>query len=162
MNKRINKKLSKRLSEILPNEYKDAWKMSRSDDDGYILKGTLCLGGGVDYWGEGQDHETIFECYSQQFGWSGIFGFHPEGHPLSGYPLLDKKRFTGKRAIEIAKIESKQSLRRCYPLINGITLERNANQEEFKLDIDIFSKQPSSDELQAFVDTLNHIANKSP
>lgn len=100
VNHRIEKKLSQRLVEILPEWYRDAWKCEETQ--------VMCTGGGTDYWGEGMDAYTVYENFIGADGggyeWSGIWGFYPEGHELEHYPLHDKKRLTGKRIIEIAKM----------------------------------------------------------
>jgi len=100
MNPRIEKKLSKRLIQILPEMYRDAWKC----DETHVM----CVGGGTDYWGEGQDAYTVLEDFTgiNQGGycWFGLWGFYPDGHRFERYPVPDKKKQTGKRIIEIAKI----------------------------------------------------------
>lgn len=129
MKARIEKKLSKRLVELLPM-YKNAW-ICEEGIDNYIIKpddidvpktaknmrryydglihvnNVYHLGGGLDYWGEANDTYTVFEGFVGRLGsidWSGIFGWHPSNHEFSAYPLFPKKRLTGKQAIHIAKL----------------------------------------------------------
>lgn len=107
MNERIRKKISKRLVDLFPEEFKHAFKISSVDElPCGVIPGTYCTGGGVSYWGEGEDMESVLESYMQTYGWSGVFGWHPSGHQYFGYPLIDRKRLTGKRIIQIAKIEA--------------------------------------------------------
>lgn len=54
VNERIEKKLSKRLCEIAPSIFSEAWK----DDHGI-----MCVGGGSDYWGEFEDAYTCWEWW---------------------------------------------------------------------------------------------------
>lgn len=100
MNPRIEKKLSKRLVELLPKTYHYlAWKCNSSQ--------VFHVGGGVDYWGEGQDSYTVLKDFAfgqSPYEWLGMFGFYPEGHRFAHYPIHDKRRRTGKRIIEIAKL----------------------------------------------------------
>lgn len=100
MNDRIEKKLSKRLTQILPCKYRNAWKCK----DTFVM----CTGGGVNYWGEGEDSYTVYEDFigTQQSGyiWEALWGIYPEGHQFESFPIPDKKRQTGKRLIEIAKM----------------------------------------------------------
>lgn len=106
MNHRIEKKLSKRIAQILPNEFKDAWVCDET--------GCLHVGGGLDYWGEGQDAHSVLASFASLCGggyeWYGIFGFYPEGHAFEHYPYPDQKRKTGKRIIEVAQLIASSEL----------------------------------------------------
>ena len=105
---RIIKKLSKRLAEILPKRYCDHWVdddvMEGAYDNNTRVKGCLMIGGGVDYWGEGQDAFTICTDFSDRYEWMGMFGFYPDGHQFEYWPVIDPKKRTGKRLIDIAKL----------------------------------------------------------
>ena len=96
MNARIEKKLSKRLVEVAPNLFKDAWL----SNDG---KNVYCIGGGVDYWGEGQDEYTIWEWFKFNWYWLGDFPRHPEGHEFEFYPNTDGFNPTPTNLIKLAK-----------------------------------------------------------
>jgi len=102
MKERIIKKLSKRIIEILPGDYQDAWVCC---DRGW------CIGGELDYWGEGTDDYTVLEDFkwNASYEWSGIFGFYPAWHQLAGYPIHDHKRKTGQRLIEVARLLAKRA-----------------------------------------------------
>ncbi len=72
MKARIEKKLSKRLVELYPALYCSAWRDEEPSalayEQGSRVRHVLSVGGGVDYWGEGQDaYGTPFD----DGGWTG-------------------------------------------------------------------------------------------
>lgn len=95
MNDRIEKKLSKRIVELLPKTYaRDAW------EDDY---GCMVIGGEDDGWGNTTDVYSVLDDLSG-YEWWGMFGEHPHCHNFAYSPLLDPKKPTGKRVIQMAKL----------------------------------------------------------
>lgn len=108
MKARIEKKICKRLVQILPDMFKHAQVSSEPTDlaweQGTSVSGMYYVGGGVDYWGEGEDAYSVLEAFWDIYDWCPpIFNPYPEGHELEGYPQRDKNRWTGKYAIACAK-----------------------------------------------------------
>lgn len=102
MKRRIEKKLSKRIAQILPDHYSHSWKCEYTQ--------MICVGGEVNYWGEGQDEYSVYEEFRMNYPWFALWGFYPEGHRFEHYPVHDKKRATGKRLIEVANIIKQREL----------------------------------------------------
>jgi hypothetical protein len=91
MKARIEKKLSKRLVKIAPNQFADAWIddtdiSELSYEQGVRIGRIYSMGGGTDYWGEGQDAFTAWEWLKNNWEWCGDFPVYPEGHRFEGYP----------------------------------------------------------------------------
>lgn len=109
MKARIEKKICKKLAQILPPEfYRDAWTDSevteKALDQGSRVSGLLCVGGGVDYWGEGQDEYTVLEDFKNHYDWHPpIYNPYPDGHQFERLPMPSKKRLTGYYLIKCAK-----------------------------------------------------------
>lgn len=76
-NDRQDKKLSKKLKEAAPKLFKGAWKCEESN--------VWCIGGGVDYWGEGLDAYSCFEWIYKNYEYFGDFPVYPEGHKFEGF-----------------------------------------------------------------------------
>lgn len=95
MNARIEKKLSKHLVELLPKVYKYAWKEYGVNEQAYSegnrVKNCFCVGGGVDYWGEGEDAYTVWDDFKSNYMFIGNFpvrdinGFEFEWPDTSGF-----------------------------------------------------------------------------
>lgn len=110
MKPRIEKKLSKRLAEIAPSLFGDAWvdrdKMESSWDQGVGVSHCLCVGGGVDYWGEGQDAYTVWAAWTGHsywaWEWHGDFPDYPEGHEFHGYPDTRSFKATTHNLLRLA------------------------------------------------------------
>ncbi len=95
MKPRIEKKLSKRLCEVAPRLFKDAWRCKDT--------GVMCVGGGVDYWGEGQDEFTVYEDWRAIFMWhSSLFPVYPEGHKFEDFPNTEGFKVSAKSLIALA------------------------------------------------------------
>lgn len=110
MKARIEKKLCKKIAEILPRKYYgDAWLDKDEPSElaykqGSRVSGILCIGGGVDCWGEGQDGYTVLKSFIQVVDWcKPLHKPYPKGHELEHYPMPLGKRFTGKFLIECAR-----------------------------------------------------------
>lgn len=110
MKSRIIKKLSKKIAEILPEMYKDAWIEKDIHEESYSqgnsVSGVLCIGGGLDYWGEGEDVYTVLEDFANHHDWhKPIYDPYPEGHKWEGMPRPRKMRQpTGQHLIKCAKL----------------------------------------------------------
>ncbi len=108
MKARIEKKLSKKISEILPLMYKDSWIdediTELSFKQGVRVSHIVSVGGGVDYWGEGQDYESVFDDFKSSYQWCRpIYNPFPDGHKWEGMPKPDKNKLTGKYLINCAR-----------------------------------------------------------
>tara|TARA_Y100000310_G_scaffold283934_1_gene306272 strand:+ start:412 stop:768 length:357 start_codon:yes stop_codon:yes gene_type:complete len=113
MKARIIKKLSKKISELLPDEYKDKWIdkhdkfLCESYDQGSRVKNCFYIGGELDLWGEGTDSYTVLEDFKDNFStYQGYWGFYGEGHKFEGMPKHAPYRLTGQKLIALAKITS--------------------------------------------------------
>lgn len=110
MKARIEKKLSKRLATIAPSLFRDAWidrdKMPEAWDQGVRVSHCYCIGGGVDYWGEGQDSYSLWEAWTGHsywaWPWHGDFPSYPEDHELHGYPDTGQFRPTTRNLLKLA------------------------------------------------------------
>lgn len=111
MKARIEKKLSKRLVEIAPIIFAEAWQESSDEPtelaykQGSRVSGLMCVGVGLDYWGEGQDAYSCWEWWSGAFGYYGDFPCDEEGYPLQGY-----LRPIGTQLLKLAARAEKQLL----------------------------------------------------
>lgn len=109
MKARIEKKLCKKIAEILPYEfYGRAWTDGEVTElafnQGSRVSSILYVGGGVDYWGEGEDEYTVLEDFKSHVDWHPpIFNPWPQGHKWEGLPMPNKNRLTGKYLIECAR-----------------------------------------------------------
>lgn len=91
MKARIEKKLSKRLVEIAPSIFRSAWvdKYEPSElayEQRTRVSHVWCVGGGTDYWGEGQDAYTVWEDWKSNWSRHGPLESFPEGHEFGCYP----------------------------------------------------------------------------
>ena len=91
--------MSKKICEIAPNIYsynpdgpsvKRAWIHAGAIENAWGenvgVKNCPCVGGGVDYWGEGQDYYTVFEHFRSHYHWILDFPDYPEGHRFEHMP----------------------------------------------------------------------------
>lgn len=107
MNARQIKKLSKRLVQIAPVLFKDAWQdfdepMEQSYKEGHNMSGCYYVGGGLDYWGEGMDAYTVWEYWESNFYWIGPFDAYPEGHEHAGFPDIGGFKATTQNLLKLA------------------------------------------------------------
>lgn len=125
MKARIQKKLCKRLLEIAPSHYDDAWLDKGEPSDLAYEQSTRVshiwsVGGGVDSFGEGCEVYTVWDDWKQNWCWHGPFEAYPEGHKLEGYPNTDGFRVTTvnllKLAAECERLGTKNSLERLRAL----------------------------------------------
>jgi hypothetical protein len=113
MKARIEKKLSKRLVEVAPLVFKDAWQEEHCEPtqlaykQGSRVSGLWCVGGGMDYWGEGLDAYSVWEYWSSNFMWQCNFPRYPEGHRFEHYPDTRGFRATAKSLLNLARTENK-------------------------------------------------------
>lgn len=136
MKPRIEKKLSKKLAEILNSVRgftpKDVWidqelelhqvyyayknekplspKQKRANYQQRVrVNGMPSIGGGLDYWGECQDWNSVLYCAREFLIWT-MFDISPfdEKTCHGGYPIVNM-RLTGKNVIFLARkyVESK-------------------------------------------------------
>ena len=109
MKARIIKKLSKKLSLILPKEYKASWVdnsvMEESWEQGSMVSNCTMIGGGLDYWGEGTDHYTVLYDFRWHFlQWQGLWGVYGEYEEFEDMPKPAPYRLTGQKLIELARL----------------------------------------------------------
>jgi hypothetical protein len=109
MKARIEKKLCKKIVEILPdNFYSHSWADNEvselAENQNTRVSGVLYIGGGVDYWGEGEDEYTVLYDFAMHFNWHPpIYNPYPDGHKWEGLPMGTKKRLTGQYLIKCAR-----------------------------------------------------------
>ena len=130
MKPRIEKKLSKKLARILRNvrgfTSKDVWidselelfephyewsnkgpltsKQKRQNHQQRVRVNHMpSVGGGVDYWGEGQDHESVLYAAKEMLCWE-MFELEPFDQETckGGYPMITMK-LTGKNVLALAR-----------------------------------------------------------
>jgi hypothetical protein len=111
MKARIEKKLSERLIQLAPKMFKNAWidKYETSElaqKQGTRVSNIYSVGGGVDYWGEGQDAYTAWEWLTLNWEWIGDFPSYPEGHKLEGYPDTSGFRPTTRNLLRYVAINA--------------------------------------------------------
>jgi len=107
MNARIEKKLSKRLASMCKNLFKGAWVLEDcgselADYQGSRITHCYHVGGGVDYWGDGQDAYSVWQAWLNQWFWQGDFPSYPVGHELEHYPNTSGFKPTTKNLINLA------------------------------------------------------------
>lgn len=106
MKARIEKKLSKRLVEIAPSLFPDAWLDEEFSELAHkqrtSVSHVLSVGGGVDYWGEGMDAYTCWGLWSINWKWHGDFKLYPEGHKRAHYPNTEGFRPTTQQLLKLA------------------------------------------------------------
>lgn len=133
MKPRIEKKLSKKLAKILKNVRgftpNDVWVDNEYSSDAFDIhwkhNNPNCLtskqkrqnwqrtrvsvnnmpsiGGGLDYWGEGTDWISVFECAKEMLRWK-MFTIEPYDFESDkgGWPIVNV-RLTGEKVINLAK-----------------------------------------------------------
>lgn len=107
MKARIVKKLSKKLAEASPKTFPDTWVcediIEEAWEQGSRVSHCLHVGGGVDYWGEGQDAYTVLECMKLNWEWIGKFKSYPKGHEFEGYPDTRGFKPTSRNLLRLAR-----------------------------------------------------------
>lgn len=91
MKARTDKKLSKRLREIAPSLFHDAWiENGDLSELAYAqrtrVSNVWCCGGGTDYWGESLESYTLWSLWKTNWPWHLGCDPFPEGHEREGYP----------------------------------------------------------------------------
>ncbi|MFW0776139.1 MAG: hypothetical protein ACN2B6_00265 [Rickettsiales bacterium] len=108
MNPRIEKKLSKRLAQLLPKTFSDAWQL-RNEPSEYAadcnsnITGCMCVGGGFNYWGERQDVYTVWDKWRSSYMWYADFDEYPCGHMFYGFPDTGNFKPTAINLIALAE-----------------------------------------------------------
>ena len=106
MKARIEKKLSKRLVQLNPSVYGRAWVDDERSELAYEqrtqVRHCLSVGGGTDYWGEGQDAYTVWADWKSNWPWHGPFESFPEGHEFECYPDTGSFRPTTRNLLKLA------------------------------------------------------------
>lgn len=110
MKARIEKKLSKRLVQLFPSLFGDAWRDDECSELAYeqrtSVRHVMSVGGGVDYWGEGEEAYTAWAAWTgHSFGsweWHGPFDPYPEDHELAGYPNTESFKPTTRNLLRLA------------------------------------------------------------
>lgn len=126
MKPRIEKKLSKRLVEIAPNLFKDAWidrdfelwqkfwphhyggkltsKQKRANMQQKVrVNNVYSVGGGVDYWGEGMDCYSCWQWLKDNWPYVGDFPNYPQGHEFAFYPDTGKFKPTARNLLQLVR-----------------------------------------------------------
>lgn len=110
MKARIEKKLSKKLVRLSPKIFQGAWidkeLSEKAYEQGSRVSHVYSVGGGVDYWGEGEDAYTALEFMQMNWMWFGNFGVHQEGHRFEGYPDTGNFKPTSRNLLKIATARS--------------------------------------------------------
>ena len=109
MKARVEKKLSKRLVELAPKTFKSAWvdfggePSELAYEQGSSVSGLYNVGGGVDYWGEGQDSYTTWQWWLDNFMWVGPFKSFTEWHEFEGFPDITGFKLTTRNLLKLAE-----------------------------------------------------------
>lgn len=106
MKARIEKKLCKRLVQLAPKIFNDAWVYKEEPsnlayEQGSRVSHILSVGGGVDYWGEGQDVYTTWELWRMNWMWYGPFEPCVDGD-YEGYPNTKNFKPTTRNLLKLA------------------------------------------------------------
>jgi len=106
MKARIEKKLCKKLVQLAPKIFNDAWidkdVSEKAIRQGSSVSHVYSVGGGIDYWGEGEDEYTALELMKMNWMWFGDFDVHEEGHKFEGYPDTGNFKPTSRNLLRIA------------------------------------------------------------
>lgn len=106
MKARIEKRLSKRLVDLAPSIFHDAWRDEEISELAYTqstsVSHVLSVGGGVDYWGEGMEAYTCWRLWRMNWMWHGDFKKYPEGHERAFYPDTEGFRPTTQNLLRLA------------------------------------------------------------
>lgn len=125
MKPRIEKKLSKKLALQCPKLLKGAWidadfelwqKYYPHQFDGKLtskqkrlnlqqrvrVNNIYSIGGGLDYWGEGEDYCSCWEWLLNNWRWIGNFPSHPHGNEFFGYPDTSGFKPTTRNLLQLA------------------------------------------------------------
>jgi hypothetical protein len=107
MKARIEKKLSNHLVRLHPSLYRRAWidkdePSELSYEQRTRVSQVLSVGGGTDYWGDGQDAYTVWADWKMNWCWHGPFEAHPEGHESEGYPDTGSFKPTTRNLLKLA------------------------------------------------------------
>lgn len=136
MKPRIEKKLSKRLFQLAPKLFSDAWIDNECDPRTKHFKhqnnGTLTprqirenwqqrvsvnhipsIGGELDYWGEGTDWYTLWSWWKSNWEWHGDFEPYPDDHRFCGLPNVEGFRPTTRNLLRIAADCEAKEIARC-------------------------------------------------
>lgn len=108
MKARIEKKLSKKITQICPEMFKNAWiyrgePSELAYEQGSQVKNILHMGGGADYWGEASEAYTAWQWFLDSYMWQGHFEIHPEGHEFEDFPNTDGFKKTTVNLLRFAK-----------------------------------------------------------
>jgi hypothetical protein len=107
MKARIEKKLSKKIALLAPDEFEGAWIDKGPSELAYEqqsrVKNLLRMGGGTDYWGEGEGDYSAWDWFKQGWHWYGHFKPYPEGHRFAGNPNTKGFKPTTINLIKLAK-----------------------------------------------------------
>lgn len=107
MKARIIKKLSKKLVEASSKIFKDAWVcdeiIEEAWNQGSRVSHVWHVGGGVDYWGEGEDAYTALEYMQMNWYYFGNFPQYKHDHEYYGYPDTGNFKPTSRNLLKLAK-----------------------------------------------------------
>ena len=111
MKARIEKKLSKKAVEIAPNIFRGDWCAWICSDEttelaykqGSCVSNVYYIGGGVDYWGEGEDAYTVWEWVCSNWFYLGGFPPYPEGHEFAYHPDTDGFKSTTRNLLNLLR-----------------------------------------------------------
>ena len=107
MKARIEKKLSNRLVQLHPALYRRAWidKGEPSElayEQRTRVSNVRSVGGGTDYWGDGQDAYTVWADWKMNWCWHGPFEEYPHDHKSAHYPNTEGFRPTTRNLLKLA------------------------------------------------------------
>lgn len=109
MKARIEKKLSKRLVEIAPTIFEEAWIDKEEPSElawkqGSRVSHIWSIGGEVDCWDECSEWDTLWRAFaiSDWWCWAGDFPAFPHDHELAGYPDTTGFKPTTQNLLKLA------------------------------------------------------------
>lgn len=106
MKARIEKKLSKRLFQLYPSLYGRAWIDDDHSELAYEQKSCVrhcpSVGGGTDYWGDGEEAYTVWASWLDMWPWHGPFEAYPHDHEHAMFPNTEGFRPTTRNLLRLA------------------------------------------------------------
>lgn len=107
MKARLIKKLSKKLVESAPKIFHDAWVcddvLEEAWNQGSRVSHVWHVGGGLNYWGEGEDACTALEFFKMDWYYFGDFPIHDKEHEFYGYPDTGNFKPTSRNLLKLAR-----------------------------------------------------------
>lgn len=114
MKARIEKKLSKRLRQLMPTVLGKTWIDSSEPSELAYKQGTcvshvVSVGGGTDFMGDGEDAFTAWEWWLLNWEWHGDFIPYPEGHRHECYPNTERFKCHTLNLLKLAVVAERSA-----------------------------------------------------